>query len=392
MKKNLPAIFVFLLFSLQLSAFSFFTGCASSQKPRLKLGESAEGEVVEAEGLSAVTGDLIGVKRAALADAYKNAIEKVVGVFISARTMVDKAVTIQQNILGKTDGYIKKHEVIKEGKEADGIYHTKIRALVSYQQIQNDLKELDILQSPTLGNPRVAILLDETIEGSEGQSTACSDALTQGLLEKGYKVVDRSELAAIRVAEATKDLLAGNTEKALKPIVQKLNAEVVITGKANGSLLTAQGLGGLISYRGTLTAKALKAQTGDVLAAVSVQGSGLDATKEAAGQKAMAQLGKNAANDLSGKVASELSRRSSVLVTVRGLPDINRLGELKDLLSKTTGVGDLYMRSFSEGTAEIEIKINTATSNDLANALTKNSSLGAQVVSQTQDSLEVQVK
>ena len=384
-------ISAFSVIVLCFALLNFLSGCAGP-KAHLKLGETTEGEVVEAEGLSAVTPDLIGVKRAALSDAFKNAIEKVVGVFISARTMVDKAITIQQNILGKTDGYIKKHEIIKEGKESDGLYHTHIRALVSYKQIQNDLKELDILQSPSVGNPRVAILLDETIEGSDAQTTACSDGLAQGLLERGYKVVDRSELAAIRVAEATKDLLAGNSEKALKPIVQKLNAEVVITGKANGSLLTTQGLGGLISFRGAMTAKALKAQTGDILATLTVQGSGLDATKEAAAFKAMASLGKNAANELAPKIASELAKHSSVLVTVRGLPNINRLGEVKDALLKTAGVGDLYMRSYSEGTAEMEIKINSATSSDLANTLTKNSSLNAKVASQTLDSLEVEVQ
>src|SRR5258706_8115750 len=136
----------FLAFALMLLLPSMaFVGCAGS-KSRLKVGETSEGEVVEAEGLSAVTDDLIGTKRAALADAYKNAVEKVVGVFISARTMVDKAVTIQQNILGKTDGYVKKHEIIREGKEADGIYHTHIRALVSYQQVKHDLEELNVLE------------------------------------------------------------------------------------------------------------------------------------------------------------------------------------------------------------------------------------------------------
>lgn len=396
MRKKLSVFFTVTLFTFHSSLFTFFSGCAPKQ--RLKVGETADGEVVEAEGLAAITNDLIAVKRAALSDAYKNAIEKVVGLFISARTRVDKAITIEQSILGKTDGYIKKHEIIKEGKEADGLYHTHIRALVSYQQVQNDLKELDVLQPPTVGNPRVAILLEEKIEGSpfsmgsEETLTACSDALAQGLLERGYKVVDRSELAAIRVAETTRDLLEGRQERALKPIIQKLNAEVVITGKASASKLDSAQLGGMISYRSTLSAKALKAQTGDILATVSVQGSGLDATKEAAAQKALSQLGKNAANEFAGKIASELARRSTVLVTVKGIANLNRLSEVKETLSKTAGVAELYMRSFSDGTAEIEVKINSATSNDLANALTKNASLNAQVLSQTQDSLEAQVQ
>ena len=46
----------------------------------------------------------------------------------------------------------------------------------------------------------------------------------------------------------------------------------------------------------------------------------------------------------------------------------------------------------AEGTAEMDVKINSASSSDLANSLTKNSSLNAKVVDQTQDSLEVEVQ
>ena len=378
---------------LVLAAFvlPMLTGCAGLGS-RLKVGETADGEVVEAEGLAAVTGDLIGTKRAALADAYKNAVEKVVGVFISARTMVDKAVTIQQNILGKTDGYVKKHQILREGKESDGLYHSHIRALVSYQKIQDDLKGLDVLQAPLVGNPRVAVLLDETIEGMEGQTTAASDAILQGFLDKGFKVVDRSELAAIRVAEATKQLLNGQEEAALKPISQKLNAEVVVTGRATASFLTDKGLGGLISYRATLTGKALKTQTADVLATVNLQASDLDATREAAGNKAMAKLGKDAAEELTGKIASALARKAFVLVTVRGLPNIDRLSQIKSLIARTPGVGDLYMRSYNAGTAEIDVKMNTATSADIASSVSNSKDIIARVISQTQDSLEVEVQ
>lgn len=372
---------------LMVSAAVLISGCAG--KSRLKLGESGEGEVVEAEGLAAVTDDKIGVKRAALADAYKNAIEKVVGILISAKTMVDKAVTIQHSILGKTDGYIKKHDVLREGVEADGLYHTHIRALVSYQQIQQDLKDLDVFNAPLVGNQRLAILLDETVDGFAGQQSACSDALAQGLVERGYKVVDRSELAAIRVAEVTQALLAEGGDKALKPIVQKLNADVVIVGKVTAQQLQSQALGGLLSYRGTISAKALRAQSGEILAAVVTQASGLDATKDAASQKALSQLGKNAAVDFAPKIASELARRGTVLVTVEGIDDLNTLLELKTALSRAPGVSDVVMRSFAAGRAEMEAKVSNATSSDLAGSVAKASAFkGASLLSQTQETIE----
>ncbi len=387
--KGLTGLFVIIFFAVIPSLL--ISGCAGG-KQRLKLGETAEGEVVEAEGLAAVTDDLIGTRRAALSDAYKNAIEKVVGVFISARTMVDKAVTIQQNILGKTDGYIKKHEVIREGKEAEGLYHTHIRALVSYQQVKRDLEEFNIMDLNAVGNPRVAILLDEAIEGDAGQSTACSDALAQGLIEKGYKVVDRSEMAAIRVAEATKELTSGDAAKALKPITQKLNAEVVVTGKASVSQLTGQNLGGLLSYRGNFSGKAMKSQTGEILAAVTVQGSGLDATKEAASAKAMMVLGKNAGQEFSVKIAAELAKRSTVMVTVKNIPNIGCLSEIKTILSKTAGVSDVFMRNYQEGAAELEVKVSGAKSSDLAQALTGSASLKAKITAQTQDTLDAEIQ
>ncbi len=378
-----------LLIFITAAAF-LVSGCAG--KSRLKVGETAEGEVVEAEGLSAVTDDLIGVKRAALSDAYKNAVEKVVGILVSAKTLVDKAVTIQHTILGKTDGYVKKHDILKEGVEADGLYHTHIRALVSYKQIEQDLRDLDVFNAPLVGNQRVAILLDETVEGFAGQQTSCSDALAQGLIERGYKVVDRSELAAIRVAEVTQELLSNGGSKALKPIVQKLNADVVITGKVTVQQLQAQGLGGLLSYRGTISAKALKAHSGEILAAVVTEGSGLDATKDAASQKALAAIGQKAAAVLAPKVASELARRNTVIITVDGVANLDQILTLKNVLAKAPGVSDVIMRSYNAGRAEVEARVNNVTASDLSGAVLKSPAFkSALLVSQTQETVELKL-
>src|SRR5947207_166786 len=66
---------------------AFLVGCAGN-KSRLKLGKTSEGEVVEAEGLAPYNSkDLIATKKASLTDAQRNAVEKAVGVFVSARTL-----------------------------------------------------------------------------------------------------------------------------------------------------------------------------------------------------------------------------------------------------------------------------------------------------------------
>src|SRR5437868_4847879 len=95
-----------------LVAATFILGCAGSRS-KLKVGQTAGGEVVEAVGYAPHNPqDMIATKRASLVDAQRNAVEKAVGVIVSARTLVDKAVAIENNILAKTDGYVKKYDIL----------------------------------------------------------------------------------------------------------------------------------------------------------------------------------------------------------------------------------------------------------------------------------------
>src|SRR5438270_666390 len=139
---------VFLSFVvLQAALVVFFSGCAGS-KSRLKVGKTTEGEVVEAEGFAPNDPkDVLNTKRGSLVDAQRNAIEKAVGVFVSARTMVEKAVAIENNILARTDGYIKKYDVIGEGPAESNLYRTRIRALVALKDLEKDLRDMALLKT-----------------------------------------------------------------------------------------------------------------------------------------------------------------------------------------------------------------------------------------------------
>src|SRR5690349_9373832 len=90
-------------------------GCAGSKSTLVK-GKTVEGEVVEAEGQAPYNGeDLAGTRAASLAAAQRAAVELVVGVYVSGKTKVEKAVAIEQNILTQASGYIKRYEILSEG-------------------------------------------------------------------------------------------------------------------------------------------------------------------------------------------------------------------------------------------------------------------------------------
>src|SRR5262245_13314525 len=123
--------------SLALALVFALTACSGNSK-RLKTGKTVEGEVVEAEGMVPYNAaDLPGTKAGALAAAQRSAVELVVGVYVTAKTRVEKAVAIEQNILTRTSGYVKRYEILSEGRNGDW-YKMRIRALVSTQKIHED--------------------------------------------------------------------------------------------------------------------------------------------------------------------------------------------------------------------------------------------------------------
>src|SRR5882724_3347767 len=151
---------LFLVGTLTLSA------CASS-KGRLTKGKTLEGEVVEAEGMAPYKADdLTGTQAASLAAAQRSAVELVVGVYVNAKTRVEKAVAIEQSILTHSGGYIKRYEILSQERSGDW-YKTRIRALVSTKDLHDDLDSRGLLRQASVGFPRVAVLLKEYIKEVE---------------------------------------------------------------------------------------------------------------------------------------------------------------------------------------------------------------------------------
>src|ERR1017187_10314985 len=162
-----------------LTAALIISGCATS---RVNKAKGEEGEIVVAEGIAPYRADdLPGTKAASLAAAQRSAVELVVGVYVNAKTRVEKAVAIEQSILAKTSGYIKRYEILSEGRDGDW-YKTKIRAMVSTQQLHEDLDSLGLLKQPSVGYPRVTIELQEFVGESENYDGHARHALTQALL------------------------------------------------------------------------------------------------------------------------------------------------------------------------------------------------------------------
>lgn len=339
-----------------------FSGCTGSRS-RLEKAKTAEDEIVVAEGEAPYKADDVpGSHAAALAAAQRAAVEQVVGVYVSAKTLVDKAVAIENNILTHVNGYVKKYEILSEGRSGEW-YKVRIRALVATNQLHQDLDSLGLLRQPAVGNPRVAFLLQEWVGEKRVDNGEAARALTQGLLNRGFQVV---ALSSSVNADADPVDIAKSTSRG--------EAELIVAGLARAQSLGygEKEFGGLSSYRASISIRVLEVGTGEVLTTVSETASGLEATPEIAAGKALGKVGELAANDLAS-LPGQLSERAHVAITISGVTSFDTLGNFEKALSSQPDVKDLYLRSFTQesGVATLEAHTQGISPQDLAERCVK---------------------
>jgi len=84
--------------------------------------------------------DMDGAK----ANAIRNAVEQVVGTFVSSETILKNSELISDSILSYSGGYVKESKVLSQGKTPDGLYSVKIDTLVVVTKLKYKLKALNI--------------------------------------------------------------------------------------------------------------------------------------------------------------------------------------------------------------------------------------------------------
>lgn len=347
------------------TALLVFAGCTGSHS-RLKLGKNVEGEVVEAEGFSPYDPkDIINTKRGSLVDAQRTAIEKAVGVFVSAKTLVEKAVAIENNILAHTDGYIKKYDVLNEGVTDNNLYRTKIRALVALKDLEKDLKDMALLRSPELKRPRVNIVLKEETDKTAIDDNPATSALMRSLVDQGFVV------------------LQGERAK---------EAELVVDGKASAFPFQASGLGGFVSYRARLSLQVMRAGADDVLLSSSKEASGLGGNNDLAAMKSLEIVGDLTGKDIGPKLIEAWSRGKNLLVFVEGAKSFSDVERIRKHLMSQPGVVDLSVRNYDEDLAQFELQLGSIQPAELAASLEKSQTLPLKVLESNSQHLRLSVQ
>ncbi len=301
------------------------------------------------------TGRKAKARDAAIDDALRRAVEQAVGMFLHAETLVQNGDIVKDAIYSRSKGYVRKYAILKETSDA-AQFHVRIEADVSTGKLRDDLAAIGLLMNRK-HKPRIMVVIPEYhINGIVPDPTGETE-IVKKLLEKEFKVVDPSQVAAIRYNDRVTAALKGNSSLAAA-IGLAHGAEVIIIGEAfsehAGSIL-----GEMDSCRARIEARAVRIDTGEIIAAGSEQAAGLDITRSLAAKKALQKAGGELGGHLVEQILCKWSRdvtdMTSIELVVNGL-NYNQLLDFRSvLLESVRGIKAIHQRTFTNNRAVMDI-------------------------------------
>ena len=204
-------------------------------------------------------------KDAAIEQAKRDAVEIGLGAYISSETVVT-ATSLTDNIYSKAQGFVKTFKVISESKGPDGNWEVTISAEVTaiLDEVMQDEAALQTLLS-SMNRPRIIFLVREENLIDNVPTDFAETKLLSLFFEKGFDVVDRQLVQALKGEPDYENALSGNVAAAAK-VASQLGADIIVIGTAK---ISSGGIFyGMTSGQADINGKIVRVDTGDILAVV----------------------------------------------------------------------------------------------------------------------------
>ena len=312
-------------------------------------------------------------KDAAIEQAKRDAVEIGLGAYISSETVVT-ATSLTDNIYSKAQGFVKTFKVISENKGPDGNWEVTISAEVTaiLDEVMQDEAALQTLLS-SMNRPRIIFLVREENLIDNVPTDFAETKLLSLFFDKGFDVVDRQLVQALKGEPDYENALSGNVAAAAK-VASQLGADIIVIGTAK---VSSGGIFyGMTSGQADINGKIVRVDTGDILAVVP----------NAHGKKphiSPTTAGVNAMNDAAGTLGTEIIRQLIEKWSTAQSNFVKCYIVLKnaDFMSYTmfetflkaqtvSGIRNAYSKSLNDGIAEYEIEFE-GKAMDLAMGLSK---------------------
>jgi hypothetical protein len=329
-------------------------------------------------------------KQMALRAAFKAAVEQVIGVQVKSETLVRDAQLINDKILARSEGFVKKWKSLREWTES-GLFTIEISAQIHQGELNKTLflNGIDVESVyDWIGRPRVLVAVSEETDGRESATTFAQTEI-EGLFQaKNISVVHAPQLKAINTRDVK---LAFDRPDAALALGNRLGAEIVIVGKSVSSHSRDLDIAGYkqIFYSTVLEVKAYRSSNAELLmSAYYAERPGEETdtsalSKNDAAFRSIRSLVRANSQDVVYRVVKKwfegISRGSNIQIVIAGVKG-SELSAFEKYIASLPDVVSVHRRSYNRGTGELDVEF-TGQQSDLVSAVEGKATLSLSLVS-----------
>ena len=352
--------------------------------------------LISAQFVSAkeVTVEGVGADRdSALSNAFKQAVEQVVGVFIDSNTITRNLIVELDEIYSKSQGYINNVKILNE-QQKNGLY--RIKAIIDVDSEPNSKLMNNLMMLYKLNDPRITVIIlksnnatnvDPLLQENSTQfehDSITETAMNEKLISLGFNhVVDAKQIIRLKDAQLLNEIYNGRD--ALNEAINKDNSvDYLILGKSRVDIqnVSIPEYGGkkmietsLIEAKADLDVKIIKYDTGDIVGTFSTESKSADNSNSRAAEKALKLVSEKAANELSNTFKKFSSKSNESLQIIVSADSYEKVEQFRKDLFSIKGVQNVYIREHNNNKTTLEIET-TYKSHTLIQLLIKNTKLG----------------
>ncbi len=296
---------------------------------------NAEVVTVQGSGIS---------ESAAIQDAKRTAVEKVVGTAIKSDSMMINLEFVYDAINARTQGYVNSCEVIDK-KISDGTVTITANVDVSAEPNSSLMKDVELVMS--LNDPRLAVVTehygDDGGENFRRYTEVCSQAIRNELTKRGFSHVVESPVNIDYVIVG--NLSVSKSKNIVLPSWKNISSDDFKTVET-----------GLSKSEAILDCKIKKFDTDEIIGEFHAVGKNIDSSlNEVMDNQAVAQIANSAAQQVREIFNREASKVFSSVKVFIQTNDEEKIMQLEEILRQTQGVTSVYVRNFSNGKCTVDV-------------------------------------
>lgn len=343
-------------------------------------------ERVTSEGFEAIIGgnEMLACDKAE-DQALRSAVERVAGTIVSAESLVENFQLVEDRVYTQARGFIQTYKILSKGSAGDGTCRVVVEAVVARKMLEESLRDIVQTTMAVTNKPRTLFMIAEQHVGEEvwhawwltGGVTAHARSFNfntvesifqQQFTDNGFPVVDLSAASGSMENGSAYQVLE-LTDSQARELGSRLNAEIVIIGKAlarkGNRILNSP----MYTFTGTLTARAIHVDTGRVITTTSKSANFPHSITEQGGTEVLQRVASEAAEEMMPKMVASLQNKRSVEIEV-SYDRYKNLVQFKEALkSAIRGVERVHQRQAGDGVARLEVDLKSGTAQGVADEL-----------------------